>query len=148
MRNLQTTLANATLRMDKVIVLAGALTDPECPCNELSEFLECEDEETLRQLFPTAPNDLFDEGASNSELTWQFCEWLSDSGTLGVLVQFATPVMRRTSRKFVSFSWGYYYAEWVYAETFKDAVEKGLSWAAKKRAQEDRDPAHGKGGAA
>jgi hypothetical protein len=143
MRNLQTKLADATLRMDKVIVLAGALTDPECPCNELREFIEDEDEETLRQLFPKAPNDLFEE--SCSETSWQFCEWLSDSGTLGFLVQFATPVMRRTSKTSRSFSWGHYYTEWVYAETLEVAAEKGLAWAAKKRAEEDRNRAKGEG---
>lgn len=139
---LQNKLFDATLRIDKVIVLAGALSDPDSPCGELDEFIDYEgDTETLQRLFPNIPRRILNE--DGDALVELVCEWLSESGSLGYLVQFATPVMKRITKTAWSFSWGSFYTRWEYAETFEAVVEKGLAWAAEMRAKEKK-----KGGAA
>lgn len=149
MKKLQEKLADATLRMDRVIILAGALVDADSPADEFDNFISYgSDLETLQRLFPDAPRYVLDE---DNEDEWfdLLCEWLCESGTLGYLVQFATPVMRPLTNTVRSFSWGHYNTRWEYAETLNAVVAKGLAWAAEIRAEEDKEAAlsSAKGGA-
>lgn len=62
-------------------------------------------------------------------------ELLYHRNLLGLAVQFATPVMTRTSKTSWSFSWGYYQTEWIYAESYDEAWKLGLAWSEKCRAE-------------
>jgi hypothetical protein len=65
-----------------------------------------------------------------------FSQWVHDSGTLGFVVEIATPVMRPLGDDACSFSWGNYYTRWFYGETLEEATKRGLVWVDERRADE------------
>lgn len=126
-------LMDASARFEKVIFLAGALAAGDAMSDDLTEFFDYEDIETVESYFGKIPdwvclNDTND-----------ICEWLSTCDRLGFLVHVATPVMSPTSNGSRSFSWGYYNSKWIYAETMDAAVEKALAWVKECRANEDAE---------
>lgn len=137
-------LFDATARIDRVIYLAGALAAMDAFPDDLKDFFDEEDTETIEKALGPLPEWFEPEESASVQAEFIF-EWLRDAGKLGFLVQFATPVMtpHGSSR---SFSWGYYSTRWVYADTMDEAIAKGLEWCEEQRAAEDRK-ADKKGGA-
>jgi len=136
-------LFEATARIEQVIWIAGALAAGDDMAEELREFFEYEDNETIERCFGPIPDyvDLeahgFDEAIS---------EWIQAIGEFGFLVKFATPVMKPSGRGCRLFSWGYYSTKWVYAKTLDEAVEQGLAFVSARRASEDAEFAEAEGG--
>lgn len=126
-------LYEATLRVERTIYLAGALSDSSLP-DDLNDFLD--DEDVVAECLGDIP-DWVDLAARPVDRGDWVCEWLMSAGRFGYLVQFATPVMTPHSATSRSFSWGYYSTKWVYAETMEEAIDKGLAWAEERRAKED-----------
>ena len=139
-------LWDETARVERVIFLAGALAAGDAMPDDLDEFFDDEDVETIGKCLGSVPEwiDLDAYGHGRAESIF---EWLHDGGKLGFLVKFATPVMTPTGENSRSFSWGYYSTTWVYAETLDDAIDKGLAWVNDRRLGEDAKAAK-EGGAA
>lgn len=72
----------------------------------------------------------------------EFAEACWRKSCFGFLVQFATPVMKPHFKDGKvsggSYSWGYYNTGWFYGETFEEATQKALAWAASKREEEEK----------
>lgn len=123
-------LSDESARVDRVIFLAGALTNVDSMPDDIENFFDEEDAETIEKCLGEAPDWVdFDD-------TDSVAEWLIQSAKLGFLVQFATPVMKVISEGCYSFSWGLYNTTWIYAETIDEAVDKGLEWVRERRASE------------
>lgn len=131
-------LYDANARIERVIFLAGALAGQDAFADDLNEFFDDEDVETIEECLGGIPTWV-DLGASRWERSDDIYEWLTAAGKLGFLVQFATPVMTKRTEFARSFSWGYYKTKWFYAETIDEAIAKGLAWIEECRAAEDRD---------
>lgn len=76
-------------------------------------------------------------------------ELLREGGFFGFAVQFGASVRTFYSATSWGSSWGHYYTQWVYAETYEQAWEMGLAWAASMN-EKDLQEAMGRktGGAA
>lgn len=59
-------------------------------------------------------------------------EWLTLNNKNGFFVKFATPVMDRGT-----YSWGCYTTQWVYGDTFEEALDKGFAWVELMREKEN-----------
>lgn len=128
-------LSDSTTRFERVIYMAGALSQADSLPDDLRDLLEDEDDETLLQAFPGFPLSLRDDGDCFLEFA---AEWLIDNGRLGFLAKAATPVMTyHRGSKSSSFSWGRYRTQWVYGETMDEIVAKAVAWADKQRAAEE-----------
>lgn len=126
-------LMDASARFEQVIFLAGALAAGDAMSDDLTEFFDYEDIETIENCLGEVPFWV------NQDETNDIVEWLSNCARLGFLVKFATPVMSPSWNGSRSFSWGYYSTKWIYAETIDAAVEKGLAWVKECRASEDAE---------
>lgn len=116
-----------TIRFERVIYLAGALSQPDSLQDDLRELLDEEDDETVSQAIPGFPLSLRDDEDCFLEFA---AEWLLDNQRLGFLVKAATPVMTyHKGSKSSHFSWGYYSTKWVYGETMDEVVANVISWA-------------------
>lgn len=73
--------------------------------------------------------------ADGEEETWAIEEHLRNHKIFGFLVKFATPIPDDIALNSYSFSWGYYTTEWIYADTYKAACEKAVTWQAEYLAQ-------------
>ena len=136
MKSLREQLDQETVRIDRIILLAGAMTDGAFS-DDLNEFLDDEDEKTIEECFGKIPEwvDIDAHGYMRND---SISEWLYGEGKLGFLIQFATPVMEKTGKNSRSFSWGYYGTQWIYAETFEEAIAGGMKWVKSRRRAEDR----------
>lgn len=128
-------LYDATVRIERIIYLAGAMAATDAFSDDLNDFLD-EEDDVITKCLGGIP-EWVDLTARNSERADWVWEWLRGAGKFGFLVRFATPVMKPVSKGARSYSWGYYNTEWVYAESVDEAVEKGLAWAEVMRADED-----------
>lgn len=128
---------DANVRMEMVIYLAGQLAGHNTLPDALEEFFDTEELDTIQECFGEIPPNIDLDETSRWERDEQINEWLSNSETLGFLVQFATPVMESDGTGGSIFSWGCYTTKWVYAETMDEAVVKGLAWAEECRRKED-----------
>jgi len=124
-------LMDASARFEQVIFLPGALAAGDAMSDDLTEFFDYEDIETIESSLGKIPSWV------NLDDTNDICNWLSTYELLGFLVKFATPVMSPSGNGSRSFSWGYYSTKWIYAETIDAAVENGLAWVKECRAIED-----------
>jgi len=131
MREILEKLMDASARFEQVIFLPGALAAGDVMSDDLTEFFDYEDVETVESHFGKIPDWVSLNDAND------ICEWLSTCERLGFLVKFATPVMSPSGNGSRSFSWSYYSTKWIYAETIDAAVEKGLAWVKECRASED-----------
>lgn len=138
-------LNDVTSRVEKMIFLAGAMAATDVFSDDLNEFFE-EEEKTIEECLGEIPDwvDLDERGYARSE---NIFEWLTNARKFGFLVQFATPVMKPTGESSRTFSWGYYSTKWIYADTIDEAIDKGLGWVAKRRADEDAKVGKSAGGA-
>jgi hypothetical protein len=137
MNSIREKLGNATLRIENMILLAGAIVDEDSLSPPLAELFDYDfDAKLIRECFPTVPDHVA--AADDDDLQWQLVEWLIETETLGYLVQFATPVMRPAGASGMAYSWGNYYTKWVYADTLDGAVANGIAWSKKMRAKEKK----------
>lgn len=136
MKALAEKLLNESVRIERIILLAGAMTDGAFS-DDINEFLDDEDESTIEECLGRIPDwvDIEAHGFSRND---SVSEWLIEQKKLGFLVKFATPVMEKTGRGLSTFSWGYYSTKWVYAETLDDAIANGMKWVKQRRSAEDR----------
>lgn len=139
-------LNDATARVERVIFLAGALATSGTCTRDLDDYLDDQADEDIEKCFGKIPDWVYIDGCGMDRAESVF-EWLRDSGKLGFLVQFATPIMEPVSKDCRSFSWGYYNTQWIYGDTIEAAVEKGLAWVETRRAAEDAKADEEKGGA-
>lgn len=144
MKVLAEKLWEETVRIERIVLIAGAMTDGAFS-DDLNEFLDDEDESTIEECLGRIPDwvDIESHGYSRND---SVSEWLSDEKKLGFLVKFATPVMEKTGVGSRSFSWGYYSTKWIYAETLDEAFNAGMKWVKQRRKAEDSKAK--KGGAA
>ena len=147
MKALLTKLYDETVRIERTILIAGAIGSGDAFPEVLNDFFDDNDDKTIRRCLGAIP-EYVDLEARGYERTDAIFEWLRDSGKLGFLVQFATPVMTPTGKNSRSYSWGYYNTTWIYAETIEDAVDKGLKWVTNRRRGEDRKAKAKNGGEA
>lgn len=61
---------------------------------------------------------------------------LYENGLMGWLVQAATPVSKRGAGGGVIYSWGCYYTQWFYAESYEAALWQVDAWAERMREQD------------
>lgn len=121
-------------QVEQVIFIGGA-TDGMRSAEAFEEFLEDLTEKTAERLFGPLPahieEALFDQ--DNDEVI----HWLMQEQKVGFLLQFATPDMRVTESGYGRrYSWGCYFTEWFYGDTFTDALKQGFEWVAEIRAEE------------
>ena len=128
-------------RVERVILLAGALASEDDIPSDLDDFLDDEDDETIEKCLGKIPDWVSKE---NRDRKSDIAQWLIEAGRFGVLVQFATPIMTPLGEGAMSFSWGFYTTTWVYADTIDEAVDKGLAWVKECRSNENEEAA-GKG---
>ena len=138
MEKLREQLADATLRMDAVLLLAGMLNNGDAVAEPLSELLADDlDESDMQRCFPGIPPALLDEMDDEREFRDSFCAWAIDSGKLGFVVKFARPVMTwNLQADAASYSWGRYNTAWLYADTLDEVMARGLEWADEREAAE------------
>lgn len=137
-RDLLDRFDQATARIERVIPLFAA-ADGDAASDDACCFLENEFEEIERAL-GKLPAWLKDEDMGGCEFQGAFFEWLYRQGKFGFLVQFATPVMTHYTKTSRAFSWGYYNTEWVYGDTFEQALEAGFAWVESVRKREKQKP--------
>jgi hypothetical protein len=128
-------------RVERVILLAGALASEDDIPSDLDDFLDDEDDETIEKCLGKIP-DWVSEKSMDRKI--DIAQWLIETGRLGVLIQFATPIMTPLDEGAMSFSWGSYTTTWVYADTINEAIDKGLAWVKECRSNENEEAA-GKG---
>lgn len=119
-------------RIEKMFLLAGVLADESMP-QDVEDFFTDEDFKTYKEIFGKIPGyvkDDMDDGGSSA-----LPAWLLDTGKLGFLVQFATPIMKQCG-KGATFSWGCYYTKWVYGNTLDEALKSGFKWVQEQREKE------------
>ncbi len=127
----------ASARIERVIFIAGAIAAGGVHSDDLDEFFDEEDEVDIEAVFGPIP-EWIDIDSGGYQRADDIFEWLRDTGKLGFLVNFATPVMEKSGENSRSFSWGYYSTKWIYAESMEEAVDKGLAWVAARRIEEDK----------
>ena len=146
MKSILKKLDDVTARIQRTILIAGAISSSDVFSDDLDEFFDDEDETDIEKCLGKIP-EYVDLEAKSYERCDAIYEWLRESGKLGFLVQFATPVMTPCGKDSRSYSWGYYNTTWIYAETIDEAIEKGLAWVSERRRYEDMRKKK-KGGAA
>lgn len=129
-------LWNETVRMEKMIFLAGALAAGDSLPDDVRDFFDDEDPETIEKCFGEVP-DWVELDARPQDRDESIYEWLSGENKLGFLVKFATPVMKPTGHSSRSYSWGRYTTTWVYAQSVDEAIDKAIVWSGECRARED-----------
>jgi hypothetical protein len=110
-------------RVESMIYLAGSLACYSVP-GELENFFSNADPDDIKKIFPDVPDAVAEVGSSVET----FAEWLRDTGKLGFLVQYATPVMTKTSKDSADFSWGHYYTQWIYMDKISGIIPNGYKW--------------------
>ncbi len=137
MKILYEKFADAMMRMEALVCIAGMLGDSGSVSEPLEELLR-EDAITLKRCFPDMPEWLekaLEDGKFAAEA---FNEWAVACGKLGFALKVATPVINRTERGGRSYSWDHYDTTWVYGDTLDEAVLRGLAWVAERRMAERR----------
>lgn len=132
MKQLQERLTRAAVRMDALLLLAGMVNDGDAIAEPLRDLLDEQEDAALLRCFPRMPAGLLrlrDEDLD--EWRAAFCDWATAAGALGFVVRFATPVLPSGDG---SGSWCRYTSAWLYGDTLDEAVERGLAWAAARRA--------------
>lgn len=121
-----------TARIEKMILVAGAIYDDWSLQEELREFFEEEDFETIEGAFGQLP--VFVRDDIEQENFEALIEWLIGQSKLGFLIRFATPVKEPLASGCGSrYSWGYLRTHWVYGDTLDQALENGFVWVSKQR---------------
>lgn len=123
-------------QVEQVIFIGGA-TDGMRSAEALEEFFEDLTSKTAERLFGELPPHIDD--AIEDQDTDEIIHWLMQERKVGFLLQFATPDMRVTQSGLGrSYSWGCYFTEWFYGDTFTDALRQGFEWVGEIRVEEYR----------
>lgn len=127
---------NNECRIEKILYLAGMV----CDCgtsSAIDDFVDamCDDVKSMERIFGKT-TDALDSILDDND-TQAFADWLFEQGKLGVIVQFATPVMEIGK----SHTWGYYTTSWLYGETLEEAIENGFKWVESQRENESKKAA-------
>ena len=131
---------NETARIEKIIYIAG--NDFDSPSDDLRDFIEdIDSEELIERIFGATTDRVLNALRDDDEFSMELTEWLFRVGKLGLLLKFATPVMTPLKGGGGSFSWGYQQLQWVYGDTFEEALEKGFEWVEECRVKEKAQPA-------
>lgn len=125
-------------RVERVILLAGALASEDDIPSDLDDFLDDEDDETIEKCLGKIPDWV---SGKSMDRKIDIAQWLIETGRLGVLIQFATPIMTPLDEGAMSFSWGSYTTTWFYADTIDEAIDKGLAWVKECRSKENEEAA-------
>lgn len=131
-------LEAADVRIDRAITLAGAIAARDSVSDDLSEFLD-EDEDIVERCLGPRPDWLEGELGTISAGA-AVTEWLWESKKFGWLLNVSTPVMTHDATG-STFSWGYCNTYWVYGDTFEGTIDQALAWVSQRRAAERAMPA-------
>lgn len=132
MRSIRNRLVLARAHVEAIVHLGSMVEVNGRVADQLRDLLDEVEEADLIRLFPSMPKELFAYLDDSPIFRDEFLEWADSSGTLGFVVQMATPVDRSATA---------YYTCWLYGASFEEAIDRGLVWVADRRAAE-------KGGAA
>ena len=133
MKRLCVRFDDATARIDRTIMLAGAIGD-NAMAEDAEEFFRDEDFETIEGCFGPLPSWV-KEGIEADDIE-AVIEWLFREEKLGFLIKVATPIMEVTGENSFRYSWGRYTYKWVYGDTFNAAVRQGFAFVRKQRSKE------------
>lgn len=123
---------NETAGIEEIIFLAALYGEIErCPDGAESFFEDVTVEDTKR-LFGI---DVTEGTLPSDQDVAEYLQQLLHAGKFGFLLRFSTPC-RVYHKVGYSYSWGTFYTQWVYGETFEEAVEAGFAWVAERRAAE------------
>ncbi len=126
--------------IERVIHIAA---QAEHICDDFAQFIDDElPEERVRQMLAEQAGradflgmlDAIEDGAYPDHD--EVFSLLYENGLMGWLVQAATPVCRGGAGGGVIYSWGCYYTQWFYAESYKAALGQVDAWAERMREQD------------
>lgn len=117
MRNINMKLWNAHARIEDMILLAGSMHESSCLPENLKEFFEEEDVETIESCFGQLPSEVKSD-LMNEDID-PLVGYLFENRKLGFIAKFATPHAG---------SWGCYCTGWVYGDTLEELIDNGLKW--------------------
>ena len=127
--HINTEFQNNTLRCEKVYPLF-AFADASMECHELIKEILDYDESLNKALGFT--DEFFDEieGLRKYEKSDEIEAFLYNEGKWkGYLGKFAKPVTTNFYESGYSFSWGWHYTTWLYAESMDDLFKKSFEWS-------------------
>jgi len=133
MKKLCVRFDEATARIDRIILLAGAIGD-DALSKDAEEFFTDEDFETIEGAFGPLPAWVKEEMEAGD--AGAVTEWLFREEKLGFLIQVATPIMEMPGKNSFRYSWGYYTFKWVYGDTLNQALRAGFLWIREQRKKE------------
>lgn len=132
-------LSEACGRIETIVHLGGMTADTEAFPEPLNDLLE-ESDETLQHPFPDLPDWVREAlGCEDFERNDMFSQWIHQTGRLGFVVKFATPVMTHIAKGHTRYSWSYYTTRWLYGNSLEDAIAAGLAWIQKQRSDEMKE---------
>ena len=126
--------------IERVIHIAA---QAEHICDDFAKFIDDElPEERVRQMLAEQAGradflgmlDAIEDGAYPDHD--EVFSLLYENGLMGWLVQAATPVCRGGAGGGVIYSWGCYYTQWFYAESYEAALGQVDAWAERMREQD------------
>lgn len=126
--------------IERVIHIAA---QAEHICDDFAQFIDDElPEERVRQVLAEQAGradflgmlDAIEDGAYPDHD--EVFSLLYENGLMGWLVQAATPVSKRGAGGGVIYSWGCYYTQWFYAESYEAALWQVDAWAERMREQD------------
>lgn len=132
---------NATVRMQHVVDLASLHASEafevrlDGPAEDMVDDLlgdDCKIHPSMEQL------QVLVRQADEDGGTAILGDLLYHHNVLGLVVNFATPVMTKTGKDSYTYSWGYTQSMWVYAETYDAAWKLGVAWAEAERLQAEK----------
>lgn len=134
-RTIADEMFEATVRVEKLIYVPGAMADLENPpVDFVEDFFESLPTGAEQQLHAQLPA-LAAFSSADCEATWeQVADAIAEE--TGFLVQAATPVFH-VRGEVSDFSWGHYYTAWLYAANQGDIAPVCIAWA-NGRHQHDR----------
>ena len=141
---INTEFQDNTLRCEKVYPLF-AFADASLESHELIKEILDYDENLNKALGFT--DEFFDEieGLRKYEKSDEIEAFLYNEGKLnGYLAKFAKPIITNFYESGYSFSWGWHYKTWLYAETLDDLFKKSFEWAKECHEQDLKDWKEGK----
>lgn len=110
-----------TWRIEKIFHLGVMTTDYAYP-SELTDALDDLDERFIKAL--GIPDSAYDGDWERDSIV----EWLNDHNKLGWLITVATPIRSYRTPDSCTHSWGYYMTQWIYGDTYEQAIEQAKRW--------------------
>lgn len=120
---------DADLRMDRLLYIPAMLREPPEAARGLTEFLEDEDDGTLKKCFPLLPDKFFELRADDFDEAFEFFyDWVRTGVDVRFVAEFMTPVWKNRNGT-VSGSFSHCHLVWLSAGTIEDLTALGLKWA-------------------